>query len=81
MTFNLYSILVLALCLTGMFLGWRLSIYLGRLLILCWRLSVSVACGVGLIYLFYCSWPYLLDLQARGWFYLPRIPEWTVVIQ
>lgn len=82
MTFDIFSLVILVLALAGMFLGWRASVYIGRLFILCWRLGIAAAFGVFVVYVFYVSWPYLIELQRQGQVYFPStVSDWKVVVK
>lgn len=80
MTFDIFSLIILILALAGMYLGWRASIYIGRLLLVLWRLGIAACFGLGAVYIFWAAWPYLVELQAQGQVYFPA-SEWTVVVK
>lgn len=82
MTFDVWSIMVLAVILAGMVLGWMASLYIGRVLLVVWRLAVAVGFGVLAVYLFYAAWPYLVEMQHAGWVYFPEgLYGWEVVVR
>lgn len=80
MTFDIFSLIILVLALAGMYLGWRASIYIGRLLLVLWRLGIATVFGVLAVYVFWVAWPYLVELQHQGQVYFPA-QEWTVVVK
>lgn len=80
MTFNIWSAVVIALAIVGAFAGWRLSIYIGRLLIVVWRLGIAACFAVLAIYVLSVAWPHLVRLQESGQIHFPgEIAEWRVV--
>ena len=82
MTLDIFSLLILVLAIAGMYAGWRLSIYIGRLLLVVWRLGIAVCGGVLAVYVLYAAWPWLVELQRSGQVYFPaEIGEWRVVIR
>ena len=80
MTFNIFSLIILLLAIAGMYLGWRASTHIARLLFTLWRLAISCMFALLLIYIFYCSWPYLNRLQQSGQVFFP-VQNWEVVVR
>jgi hypothetical protein len=82
MTFNATSTIVLVLALAGMYLGWRASVYIGRLLVMAFRLGIAAAFGVLAVYLLWVAWPYLVELQHQGQIHFPtEIANWQVMVR
>lgn len=80
MTFDIFSLIILVLAIAGMYLGWRASIYIGRLLLILWRLGIAAVFGCLAVYVFWVAWPWLVELQHQGQVHFPTA-DWKVVVK